>query len=146
MGVEFSGSIVQLGPGVGSGSWEIGNEVLGLAGGVSVPNKLEMLSSTVIGQGAYAEYIAVPQTHILPKPGNLSWSEAASIPEALLTGNLPLYQAVLQHLKSIVAAYQAMIKYGEIKSGENVLVHAAASGVGIAAIQLARANGASVGR
>lgn len=105
LGVEFSGTISSLGSKVST--WKVGDQVMGLAGG-----------------GAYAEYIAVRHSHIMPKPEKLSWVEAASIPEAFLT------------------AFQAMILYGEIKSGENAMVHAAASGVGIAAIQLARLRGA----
>ncbi|KAJ7081593.1 quinone oxidoreductase [Mycena belliarum] len=76
------------------------------------------------GGGAYAEYIVVLQTHVVRKPSRLSWAEAASIPECFLT------------------AFQALVVYGEIKQNEDVLVHAGASGVGIAAIQLARFNGA----
>ncbi|TFK73189.1 quinone oxidoreductase putative [Pluteus cervinus] len=105
LGVEFSGTISKLGP--GASKWKIGDEVLGLAGG-----------------GAYAEYIAILETHLLPKPANLSWVEAASIPENFLT------------------AFQAVVLYGEIHENDDVLVHAGASGVGVAAIQLARINGA----
>ena len=39
-------------------------------------------------QGAYAEYIKVPQTHIIRKPAHLSWIDAASIPENWITGVL----------------------------------------------------------
>ncbi|KAJ3881981.1 hypothetical protein F5051DRAFT_68474 [Lentinula edodes] len=78
----------------------------------------------IAGGGAYAEYITVQETHLFLKPSHLSWTDAASIPEVFLT------------------AYQALVVYGEMKEGENVLVHAAASGVGIAAIQLARVRGA----
>ncbi|KAJ3559595.1 hypothetical protein NP233_g11226 [Leucocoprinus birnbaumii] len=105
LGVEFSGVISKLGPGVEG--WAIGDPVMGLAGG-----------------GAYAEYIAVASTHIIPKPASMSWVEAASIPEAFLT------------------AYQALIMIGKMQKGDNVLVHAGASGVGIAAAQLARFFGA----
>ncbi|KAK6992541.1 quinone oxidoreductase PIG3 [Favolaschia claudopus] len=76
------------------------------------------------GGGAYAEYIVVLQTHVVSKPSRLSWVEAASIPECFLT------------------AFQAVVVYGEIKPNNDVLVHAGASGVGVAAIQLARLNGA----
>ncbi|KAL0960951.1 hypothetical protein HGRIS_005951 [Hohenbuehelia grisea] len=101
LGVEFSGTVAELGP--GAAGWQVGDEVLGLAGG-----------------GAYAEYIVVQQTHLMKKPSNLSWVEAASIPEAFLT------------------AYQALVLIGDVKKGDDVLIHAGASGVGIAAIQLAR--------
>ncbi|KAJ6602229.1 quinone oxidoreductase [Mycena sp. CBHHK59/15] len=72
------------------------------------------------GGGAYAEYIVVLQTHVVRKPARLSWAEAASIPECFLT------------------AFQALVLYGEVKKDDDVLVHAGASGVGVAAIQLAR--------
>lgn len=42
------------------------------------------------------------------------------------------------------SAYQALVKYGEVKKGDDVLVHAGASGVGIATIQIARVFGACV--
>ncbi|KIJ17867.1 hypothetical protein PAXINDRAFT_167810 [Paxillus involutus ATCC 200175] len=106
LGVEFSGTVHELGPGVTR--WSLGDEVFGLAGG-----------------GAYAEYIACNQGLLIKKPAHLSWVEAASIPENYIT------------------AYQALVKYGEVKEGDNVLVHAGASGVGIAAIQIARVFGAS---
>ncbi|KAJ7037708.1 hypothetical protein C8F04DRAFT_1209706 [Mycena alexandri] len=76
------------------------------------------------GGGAYAEFIVVLQTLVVRKPARLSWVEAASIPECFLT------------------AFQAMVLYGEVKPNDDVLVHAGASGVGLAAIQLARFNGA----
>lgn len=101
LGVEFSGHISEIAPDVTG--WKINDEVLGLTGG-----------------GAYAEYIAIPATHILPKPNHLSWVEAASIPENFLT------------------AFQALVLVAELEKGDNVLVHAGASGVGVAAIQLAR--------
>ncbi|KZT35055.1 quinone oxidoreductase putative [Sistotremastrum suecicum HHB10207 ss-3] len=106
LGVEFSGTVDELGSSVTE--WKTGDEVLGLAGG-----------------GAYAEYIAVAKTHIWRKPTNLSWVEAASIPENWLT------------------AFQAVSYEGGIQKGEVALVHAGASGVGVAANQLARFFGAS---
>ncbi|KAJ4482541.1 hypothetical protein J3R30DRAFT_3460424 [Lentinula aciculospora] len=105
LGVEFSGTVSAVGEGVNK--FKVNDDVFGIAGG-----------------GAYAEYIAVFETHLLLKPSHLSWTDAASIPEVFLT------------------AYQALLVCGEMKEGENVLIHAAASGVGIAAIQLARVKGA----
>ncbi|KAI6166639.1 quinone oxidoreductase putative [Pisolithus thermaeus] len=104
LGVEFSGRVDYLGPGVTK--WSTGDEVFGLSGG-----------------GAYAEYVAIHQDLLIRKPPHMSWEEAAGIPENFIT------------------AQQAMI-YGELKRGDNVLVHAGASGVGIAAIQVARGLGA----
>ncbi|KAF6755758.1 hypothetical protein DFP72DRAFT_1118328 [Ephemerocybe angulata] len=105
LGVEFSGIITELGE--GAQLFKVGDAVFGLVGG-----------------GAYAEYINVPETHITKKPEYLTWAQAASIPENFLT------------------AFQALVVIGQVKQGDNVLVHAGASGVGVAAIQLARAYGA----
>ncbi|KAK0497355.1 quinone oxidoreductase [Armillaria luteobubalina] len=74
--------------------------------------------------GAYAEYILAQESHLIPKPAHLSWAEAASIPEVFLT------------------ALQGITLYGALQPGESVLIHAAASSVGIAAIQMARSLGA----
>ncbi|KZV87989.1 quinone oxidoreductase putative [Exidia glandulosa HHB12029] len=105
LGVEFSGTVAKLGE--GSTQWKEGDEVFGLVAG-----------------GAYAEYVAAIATHLIRKPENLSWVEAASIPEAFLT------------------AYQALVLIGGLKKDESVLVHAGASGVGVAANQIARFLGA----
>lgn len=80
----------------------------------------------IAGGGAQAEYIVVPESTLAPLPGNLDWAEAASIPEAFIT------------------AHDALFTQGRLEMGESVLVHAAGSGVGLAAIQLARAAGAIV--
>ncbi|KAG1822651.1 quinone oxidoreductase putative [Suillus subaureus] len=79
----------------------------------------------LVGGGAYAEFVNCDEGLLLKKPDHLSWVEAASIPECYIT------------------AYQALVKYGEVKKGDHVLVHAGASGVGIAAIQIARESGAA---
>ena len=47
---------------------------------------VDVLTDPVIPQGAYAEYIRLPGTNVMPKPAHLSWEEAASIPENFLTG------------------------------------------------------------
>ncbi|KAG6370681.1 putative quinone oxidoreductase PIG3 [Boletus reticuloceps] len=67
LGVEFSGIVHQLGPGVTK--WFLGDEVYGLVGG-----------------GAYAEYVVCNQGLLIKKPASLSWVEAASIPENYITG------------------------------------------------------------
>jgi len=79
-----------------------------------------------ISQGTYAEYIAVPAEQVALKPKRLSFEEAASIPLAGLT------------------AYQALFDAAKVKSGECVLIHAAAGGVGGFAVQLASNAGATV--
>jgi tumor protein p53-inducible protein 3 len=80
----------------------------------------------VVTGGAYAELAAVPEAVAMPVPARLSWAEAAAVPEAFLT------------------AWLNLVDLGELREGEAVLVHAGASGVGSAAIQLAREAGARV--
>ncbi|KAL9934482.1 hypothetical protein V8E36_006938 [Tilletia maclaganii] len=75
--------------------------------------------------GCYAEYVVAQARMTLPKPSHISHAEAASIPEAWFT------------------AFQALRLLSDLQPGEDVLIHAAASGVGLAAIQLARDFGAS---
>ncbi|GAA5802396.1 hypothetical protein HPULCUR_007861 [Helicostylum pulchrum] len=74
--------------------------------------------------GAYAEYAVMESSLTMHKPEGLSFEEAAAIPETWFT------------------AYQALFFVGELKKGQDVLIHAGASGVGIAAIQLAKDAGA----
>jgi NADPH2:quinone reductase len=77
----------------------------------------------ITGGGAQAEYIVVPENHLAEIPGNLDWAEAAAVPEVFIT------------------AHDALFTRAELRPGETMLVHAAGSGVGTAAIQLARACG-----
>lgn len=74
--------------------------------------------------GGYAQYAVIHQDMALPIPANLTMTEAAALPEVFLT------------------AFQALSWQGQVKAGETVLIHAGASGVGTAAIQLAREMGA----
>lgn len=129
MGVEFSGEIVKTSDGelksYNGEQWKEGDEVFGLAYGVSWPLLHLAASPRLFAdrytdvQGAYAEYIAISSKMIIRKPSRLSWVEAAGIPENWMT------------------AFQALFLEGGFKKGENVLVHAGASGVGVAANQLA---------
>ena len=80
----------------------------------------------VVQGGAYAEYIALEEEHAALKPKNSSFEEAASIPLAALT------------------AYQALFDAARLQSGETVLIHAAAGGVGGFGVQLAKDRGAIV--
>jgi len=80
----------------------------------------------ITGGGAQAEYVVVPENALAEIPDNLDWAEAAAVPEAFIT------------------AHDALFTQGGLTIGERVLVHAAGSGVGLAAIQLARTAGASV--
>jgi len=76
--------------------------------------------------GGYAEYAVIEEAMAMPMPENFTMEEAAAIPEVFLT------------------AYQALVWLGKLQAGERALVHAGASGVGTAAIQLARAMRAEV--
>jgi len=107
LGVEFSGTIEAFGCEPERG-FNVGDEVFGLAYG-----------------GAYAEYIAVSTHMLVHKPKELSWEEAAGIPETWIT------------------ATQALYLIGDYKPGRSVLWHAGASSVSIAGIQLAKGDGAS---
>ena len=78
----------------------------------------------IIGGGAHAEFVVANQDAIAGIPEHLGWVEAAAVPEAFIT------------------AHDAMIAQAELAAGETVLIHAVASGVGLAAVQLARAWGA----
>lgn len=105
LGLEFSGTVHVLGPGVDGIS--VGDAVMGLAGGA-----------------AYAEWIAVPASTLVSAPAGMDLRTAAAIPEAFMT------------------AFDAVLLQAGLASGEILLVHAAGSGVGTAAIQLARVAGA----
>lgn len=74
--------------------------------------------------GGYAEKVTVHQSRCMPIPKNLSFEMAAAIPEVFLT------------------AYQALFTIGELQPMQWVLIHAAGSGVGTAALQLARVSDA----
>lgn len=78
----------------------------------------------LLGGGGYAEYAVIHEDMALPFPGGLDAVQAAAIPEAFLT------------------AFQSLHRLARLQPGELVLIHAGASGVGTAAIQLARAMGA----
>lgn len=106
MGVEFSGIVEEFG-GQAHEDFKVGDEVLGLAYG-----------------GAYAEYITVSTKMLVHKPKQLSWEEAAGVPETWIT------------------ASQALFLIGEFQEGQSVLWHAGASSVSISGIQLAKAAGA----
>src|SRR5258706_10433726 len=79
-----------------------------------------------LGGGGYAERLVVPAALAMKIPHGLGFEQAAAIPEAFLT------------------AREALVAAGRIAARESVLIHAAAGGVGSAAVQLARALGARV--
>jgi NADPH2:quinone reductase len=106
-GLEIAGTVVSLGD--NSSRWKVGDKVCALVSG-----------------GGYAEYCAVPEGQCLPIPSNLSFVEAASLPETVFT------------------IWSNVFDRGKLKKGESLLVHGGASGIGVAAIQLAKVYGSKV--
>src|SRR5918998_3133756 len=74
--------------------------------------------------GGYAELVTAPAVNVVPKPKNLSWEEAAAVPLVTLT------------------AWHMLVTRARVRAGEDVLIHAAGSGVGSIGIQVARLHGA----
>lgn len=105
-GLEVSGIVVAIADDVTE--WEIGDKICGLVAG-----------------GGYAEYCLVHQDIALPL-GNLSFIEAAAIPENFFT------------------VWANMFQLGKLQAGETVLIHGGTSGIGSVAIMLAKAFGAQV--
>jgi NADPH:quinone reductase len=82
--------------------------------------------TALLGGGGYAEYAAVDARHALPSPAGLSVVEAAGLPETVFT------------------VFANVFEGGALKAGETLLVHGATSGIGVTAIQMAKAAGARV--
>ena len=76
--------------------------------------------------GAYAEYVSVPAGQCLPVPAGLSMVEAATLPETFFT------------------VWHNVVQRAQLKAGESLLVHGGSSGIGVTAIQVAKALGATV--
>ena len=106
-GLEIAGVITEVGAEVTR--WKVGDKVCAL----------------VIG-GGYAEYCNVPEGQCLPVPENLSFEEAASLPETFFT------------------VWSNVFDRGQLKPGESLLVHGGSSGIGVTAIQMATAMGSTV--
>jgi NADPH:quinone reductase-like Zn-dependent oxidoreductase len=78
------------------------------------------------GDGAFAQYLRIPETALVMKPANLTFAEAAAVPVAGLT------------------ALQGLRDHGQLRSGQTVLINGAGGGVGTFAVQIAKALGAEV--
>ena len=134
LGNDVAGVVREVG---GLVKWvKVGDEVM-IQPGVSCGHCAECLAGRdnmcdeydIIGyrrDGGYAELVAVPGVNVIPKPKNLSWPEAAALPLVTLT------------------AWHMLVKRANVQPGEDVLVHAAGSGVGSLGIQIAKLHGARV--
>jgi NADPH:quinone reductase-like Zn-dependent oxidoreductase len=134
LGSDVAGQVASLGTGVAGPT--VGEKVL-LSPGISCGNcaqcaagkESQCRSYTLLGymvDGGYAEYVKAPAVNAIPMPSNLSCEEAAAVPLVFLT------------------AWHMLITRANLKPAEEVLVLGAGSGVGSAAIQIAKAAGARV--
>jgi putative PIG3 family NAD(P)H quinone oxidoreductase len=101
---------------------EVAGEVVHAAGRWKVGDRV----CALLGGGGYAQFAACDARHALPIPDNLSFVEAGGLPETVFT----VYANVFEH--------------GALKAGETIMIHGATSGIGVAAIQMAKAAGARV--
>ena len=113
------GDEVMIQPGV-----SCGHCVECLAGRDNMCNEYDIIGYR--RDGGYAQFLAVPGVNVIPKPKNLDWAEAAALPLVTLT------------------AWHMLIARAQVQPGEDVLIHAAGSGVGSLGIQIARLRGARV--
>ncbi|MBA3812133.1 MAG: NAD(P)H-quinone oxidoreductase [Caulobacteraceae bacterium] len=104
LGLEVAGEVIRP-----AGRWRVGDRVCALLGG-----------------GGYAEFAVCDARHALPIPGDLTFIEAAGLPETVFT----VWANVFEH--------------GALEAGDTLMIHGAASGIGVAAIQMAKAAGAKV--
>jgi NADPH:quinone reductase-like Zn-dependent oxidoreductase len=110
LGWDVAGTIEAVGPEVDK--FQLGDPVYGY--------------TSLLRDGAYAEFIVAKQEEIAVKPASLDFVEAAAVPVAALT------------------AWQAMFDTANLEENQKVLIHAASGGVGSIAVQLAKAKGAYV--
>jgi putative PIG3 family NAD(P)H quinone oxidoreductase len=101
---------------------EVAGEVVHAAGRWKVGDRV----CALLGGGGYAEYAACDARHALPIPAGFDFVQAAALPETVFT----VYANVFEH--------------GALKAGETFMVHGATSGIGVTAIQMAKAAGARV--
>ena len=104
---------------------EIAGEVVALGPDARRWKVRDKVMALVVG-GGYAEYCPAHESHCLPMPPNLTMAEASAIPETFFT------------------VWHNVFERGKLKAGETLLVHGGSSGIGTAAIQLAKAFGARV--
>jgi len=112
-GHDFSGVVVEMGPETSNSGLKPGSEVYAF-------------TSRRNHEGAMAEYAKADIDQVLPKPKNLSFVEAATVPLSALT------------------AWQALFEHGKLQKGQRLLVTGAAGGTGVFAVQFALHIGAYV--
>jgi NADPH:quinone reductase-like Zn-dependent oxidoreductase len=134
LGADVAGTVDALGPGVTG--LAVGDEIV-VNPGHSCGRCRECLSGRdnlcrhfeLMGEdrpGGYAEKIVVPQVNVVPRPASLAAEQAAAVPVTFLT------------------AWQMLTRKAPVRPGDDVLVIAAGSGVGTAAVQIAKLHGARV--
>lgn len=101
---------------------EVAGEVIHGAGRWRVGDRV----CALLGGGGYAQVAACDARHALPIPAGLSLVEAAGLPETVFT------------------VWANLFEHGGLKAGETALIHGATSGIGVTAIQMAKAAGARV--
>jgi NADPH:quinone reductase-like Zn-dependent oxidoreductase len=134
LGSDVAGVVEAVGPGVDGvkpGDAVVANPSLGcghcercLGGQENLCRKFVILGEHV--SGGQAQKLAISARNVLPKPPKLSFEEAAAVPLTFMT------------------AWHALVQRAKVRPGETVLVHAAGSGVGVAAVQIAKLLGARV--
>jgi putative PIG3 family NAD(P)H quinone oxidoreductase len=115
-------------PPPGASPWmglEVAGEIVARAADVTAWKLGEQVCALTPG-GGYAEYCAAPASNCLPVPAGLSLAEAAALPENYFT------------------VWTNVFERGRLIAGESLLVHGGSSGIGITAIQLGKAFGATV--
>ncbi|RAW23848.1 hypothetical protein PC110_g19718 [Phytophthora cactorum] len=110
MGFDVAGTVVETG--ADTHQFKVGDAVFAMA--------------PYSNFGTFAEFVAIDEQFVAPKPANITFEEAASIPYAALT------------------SYQALHEHANLKAGERVLILGGSTATGLAAVQLARAMGAHV--
>ena len=112
----------------GAPAWpgmEVAGTIVAVGTGVSEFKPGDAVCALLAG-GGYAEYCVAPCGQVLPLPAGLDMPQAASLPEAYFT------------------VWSNVFDLARLQAGQSLLVHGGASGIGVAAIQLARARGAVV--
>jgi NADPH:quinone reductase-like Zn-dependent oxidoreductase len=126
-GEMIAGSVMHGGP-AKLGGTEAAGEVYAVGEGVRNVREGDRVMGRVIGRnrGAFAEYAMMEAGEVMPVPAHLTWEQAAAIPVSFLV------------------VYDALYPYGHLKRGEWMLITAASSATGVAAVQVGKFIGAGV--